>query len=174
MKVGLNFAAATLYFAANFLPQAMAQDAPTATSAQPRTKVQAAVAHQIDLYVASINTGDIAAAKKLWKDSNEISFINSTGIHMGWTAINNAVHTFFRDNFTNRDLRLVAPPKIQIFGNTAIAEFIWDFDGTMTSGKELHTRGGRESQVYVRTGSNTWRMVHAHYSLQPAPIAPRM
>ena len=155
-----------------FPAQAARETASSMAAQPPTTEAQAAVAGQIDRYIASINSGDVESAKILWDDSSDITFINTTGIHKGWPAIDSAVHSFFRDKFTKRDLRLVARPAIQVFGNAAIAQFVWDFDGMMTSGKELHTRGGRESQVYVRTGKDEWRLVHAHYSLQPQPITP--
>jgi len=172
MTVRLKMMAAVSCLAAALPAQVMAQAPSVGASAAPISKAQAAVARQIDRYVASINDGDIDTAKMLWADSGDISFINTTGIHKGWPAINGAVHTFFRDRFTKRALRLIVTPAIQVFGHTAIAEFTWDFDGVMTSGKELHTRGGRESQVYIQTGKGDWRLVHAHYSLQPPPIAP--
>ncbi len=172
MIVRMKVAFGGLCLAAAFPAQGVAQDAPKNMTADAMTTTEAAVVHQIDRYVASINTGDVEAAKMLWKDSGDITFINTAGIHQGWSAINRAVHTFFRDKFTKRDLRLIAVPAVQIFGNVAIAEFTWDFDGIMTNGSELHTRGGRESQVYVRIGTRDWRLVHAHYSLQPPPITP--
>jgi ketosteroid isomerase-like protein len=171
MTVGLKMMMAVSCLAAALPSQAIAQ-APAASASAPMSKAQAAVSRQIDRYVASINDGDVDAAKMIWADSGDITFINTTGIHKGWPAINGAVHAFFRDKFTKRDLRLVVAPAIQVFGNTAVAEFSWDFDGVMTSGKELHTRGGRESQVYIRSGKGDWRLVHAHYSLQPPPITP--
>lgn len=131
-----------------------------------KTDQQAVIAN-INAYVASINAGDNAAAKAIWLNSDDISFINSGGIHHGWAAIEKNVHSFFRDAFTKRDLRLTGEPVVQFFGNTAVAEFVWDFDGTMVSGKELHTRGGRESQVFIRVPKLGWRLVHAHYSTPP-------
>ncbi|WP_176401070.1 YybH family protein [Sphingobium sp. Z007] len=173
MTMRLRIILGVLCLTPTFPAQATARDPSSSLAdARPASRAQTAVAGQIDRYIASINSGDVEAAKMLWDDSSDITFINTTGLHKGWPAINGAVHSFFRDKFTRRDLRLVAKPTIQIFGNAAVAQFIWDFDGTMTSGKELHTRGGRESQLYVRTGQHGWRLVHAHYSLQPPPITP--
>lgn len=173
MNVRLRIMLGILCLASTLPAQAVAGRTSTNGTEQTGTKAQADVARQIDRYIASINSGDVEAAKMLWDDSSDITFINTTGVHKGWPAIDSAVHSFFRDKFTKRDLRLVARPAIQVFGNTAIAQFIWDFDGAMTTGKELHTRGGRESQVYMRNGKHEWRLVHAHYSLQPPPITPQ-
>lgn len=173
MDVRLRIMSALLCVAVPPVGQAVAQGMSANMPAEPATKAQVAVAHQIDRYIASINSGDVEAAKMLWNDSDDITFINTSGIHKAWPAINRTVHSSFRDKFITRDLRLVASPAIQVFGNTVIVEFMWDFDGVMTNGKELHTRGGRESQVYVRTSRRDWRLVHAHYSLQPPLVTPQ-
>jgi ketosteroid isomerase-like protein len=73
--------------------------------------------------------------------------------------------------FSKRSLKLAAEPAIHVFGDTAVAEFHWDFVATLRSnGSEVHTKG-RESQVYVRFADKGWRLVHVHYS-GPAQVMP--
>lgn len=129
---------------------------------------RSAVVDQVRAYIDSINSGDIALAKTVWSpDSANISFISAAGISVGWPQVERNVHVFFRDAFSARNMTLASEPVVQFHGDTAVVLFIWNFDGTFRDGRELHTRGGRESQVFEKIPGLGWRLIHAHYSVPP-------
>lgn len=51
----------------------------------------------------------------------------------------------------------IAQPRVQVFGNTAVASFYW----TVSLGKRVVR--GRGSHVFVRKGKQ-WQIVHEHFS----------
>lgn len=61
---------------------------------------------------------------------------------------------------------------IEVFGDTAIAVFEWEFHAVLReSGSPLVTHG-RETQV-LRRRDGAWRTVHVHYSGMPVTAAER-
>jgi ketosteroid isomerase-like protein len=70
-----------------------------------------------------------------------------------------------REPFSDRRLT-VRDVAVRVSGDSAWAEFYWDFSATFRNdGKPLRTTG-RESQVY-RWTEDGWRIVHVHYSRMP-------
>ncbi|HXE76034.1 MAG TPA: nuclear transport factor 2 family protein [Candidatus Xenobia bacterium] len=51
----------------------------------------------------------------------------------------------------------VAQPRVQVFGNAAVASFYW----TVTLGRRVVR--GRGSHVFIKQGKQ-WRIVHEHFS----------
>lgn len=52
----------------------------------------------------------------------------------------------------------IAQPKVQVFGNAAVASFYW----TVTLGRRRKVRG-RGSHVFLKRGRR-WQIVHEHFS----------
>lgn len=53
-----------------------------------------------------------------------------------------------------------------VFGDSAWAEFYWDFNAKFRKDGSSITTHGRETQVYWKT-QDGWRLVHVHYSGMP-------
>jgi ketosteroid isomerase-like protein len=133
--------------------------------AQSPETARAEIRALIDQYTQSIDVADPEMGAKFWLTTPEASFIHPLGEESGWDQIAADVYgKLMGRTFSKRSLKLSEEPVIHVFGDTAVAEFHWDFVATLRSnGSEVHTKG-RESQVYVRYPDKGWRLVHVHYS----------
>jgi ketosteroid isomerase-like protein len=69
------------------------------------------------------------------------------------------------ETFSERKLS-IKDVSIHAYGDTAWAEFYWDFAAKLRKdGSPLATHG-RETQIY-RKEEGRWRLVHVHYSGMP-------
>lgn len=125
------------------------------------------IKHLIHKYVISIDKADTRLASDIWLDSPKASFIHPKGHEHGFEAIkqNFYVNTMY-NNFSERKLS-IHDLAIYIYGNTAIAEFYWDFKAKFRSDGALLESSGRESQVYCKDDQALWKLVHIHYSGMP-------
>jgi ketosteroid isomerase-like protein len=105
-------------------------------------------------------------ASQVWLDTPDVSFIHPLGHEHGFDQIKQNVYgrlmgeTFSERKLTPRDI------SVHVYGESAWAEFYWDFAAKFKKdGSPLATRG-RETQVYKRTAQG-WRLVHVHYSGMP-------
>ena len=57
-------------------------------------------------------------------------------------------------------------PRVQVYGDTAILTYNCSVSATMAGQPMNYT--GKMTSVYVKQG-NTWRVVHGHESMNPAP-----
>ncbi len=118
------------------------------------------------VYANSGDAVDTTLASTVWAHTPEVSFIHPRGHERGWDAIkvNFYVQTMGA-NFSERKLT-IREVAIHTYGETAWAEFYWDFAAKRREdGSPLATHD-RESQVYRNIGGE-WRLVHAHYSGMP-------
>ena len=69
------------------------------------------------------------------------------------------------DTFSERNLS-VHDLSVHVFGDSAVAEFYWDFAAKFRKDGSPVTTHGRETQVYQRL-QGEWRLVHVHYSGMP-------
>jgi ketosteroid isomerase-like protein len=126
-----------------------------------------AIAQVIARYARSVEAADTTLASQIWWDSPEVSFIHPLGHERGFEQIKANVYTrLMGETFSERKLtpRDVA---IHVYGDSAWAEFYWDFDAKFrTDGRPITTHG-RETQIYRRFPSG-WRILHVHYSGMPA------
>ncbi len=127
----------------------------------------AAVSALVGRYVQSINDADTALAGDVWLKSDQVSFINPMGHETGWDAIvANVYEKAMRDAFSERKL-VPLDVAVNLFGDTAVAEFNWEFDAIRREdGVAIQTKG-RESQVCRRTDGGQWELIHVHYSGRP-------
>ena len=133
--------------------------------AQPPTD-QDQIRELINQYAQSVTAADTALAAKIWSQSPDVSFIHPRGHEHGFAQIKQNVYLdLMGATFSER--RLTAQePTIHVMGDTAWAEFYWDFVAKVRKdGATLHTKG-RETQVY-RKEHGAWRIVHVHYSAMP-------
>jgi ketosteroid isomerase-like protein len=137
---------------------------PSADASQPDRDVTA-VTQAIATYATSIDRADTGLAADVWATSSDVSFIHPRGHERGWEQIK--AHFYeqtMRDMFVRRHL-VVRDLRVDLLGDTAVAEFAWDFDAALSDGSPLKT-SGRETQVY-RKVDGRWTLRHVHYSGMP-------
>jgi len=121
----------------------------------------------VDRYVYSVNALDFAAVRNLWVDSPDISFIHPKGYEIGMEAIISRFYLETMGQFVKRELK----PKeiaVTLYTNCAVAAFCWDFHAVRADdGRAVETHG-TESQIYIFSSDNAWKLAHIHYSLLPA------
>jgi len=117
-------------------------------------------------YAKSIDAADTTLASQIWSDSPEVSFIHPQGHEHGLEQIKQNVYRHLMgETFSERKLSVhdVSP---HVYGDTAWAEFYWDFAAKFRKDGSPLTTHGRETQVY-RKEKGRWRLVHVHYSGMP-------
>lgn len=126
----------------------------------------AAIKKVIDQYADSITNYDLKEAERIWQTDDRTTFIHPCGNEYGWKAIRDHFYgTTMHEHFSKRHL-YVRDISIQVYGDSAVAVFYWDFPAVFrTDGTEVTTHG-RETQVYERT-KDGWKIVHVHYSQMP-------
>ena len=126
----------------------------------------AAIRGLIEKYAKSIDAADTALAAEVWLDSPDVSFIHPLGHEHGFEQIKQNVYTrLMGDIFSERKLS-AHDVSIHVFGDSARAEFYWDFAAKFRKdGSPLATHG-RETQLYQKI-QGRWRLVHVHYSGMP-------
>lgn len=121
---------------------------------------------KIEQYVESVKHADDPAYPELvWATSPESTFIHPRGHEFGWETIRDRFYVkTMAGMFSERELKVVGEPVIQIHGDAAVVEFDWEFIATMRKDGSKRNSTGRESQVYVNQPGKGWRIVHVHYS----------
>ncbi len=147
--LGLCF---TLVFALSSAPSANSNDAKAASDA---------ILQQISKYAAALDKADVDVASQVWQTSADVSFIHPSGHAHGWEEVRE-IYKFFGSAFSDRTLT-VRDASVHVNGDTAWAEFYWDFVAKQTSDGSSVNTTGRETQIYYKIG-DSWRLVHVHYS----------
>jgi Xaa-Pro aminopeptidase len=118
-------------------------------------------------YTRSIDTCDTALAAKVWLDSPGDTFIHPLGHEHGFAQIKQDIYeNLFGKVFSERQLT-AHDISVDVAGDSAVAEFYWDFNATFRKDGKQITTHGRETQVYGKAGGE-WRLAHVHYSGMPA------
>jgi ketosteroid isomerase-like protein len=143
-----------------------------ATGAAGKTSTSAAYSDEmairglIDAYTKSVSAADTTLAATILAQTPDVSFIHPMGHEHGWEAIKvNVYEQLMGQTFSERKL-LVKDLTIHCYGDTAWAEFYWDFAAKLRKDGTPLTTHGRETQIYRKLG-DTWRLVHVHYSGLP-------
>ncbi len=124
------------------------------------------IRRMIAKYAKSIDEADTTLASQIWSDSPEVSFIHPLGHEHGLEQIKQDVYRHLMgDTFSERKLS-IHDISAHVYGDTAWAEFYWDFAAKFREGGSPITTHGRETQVY-RKEQGRWRLVHVHYSGMP-------
>lgn len=117
-------------------------------------------------YVESVNKANIDLAASIWATDSNPVFIHPRGTERGW---NEVAHNFYGitmgETFSKRDLQL-KDVSVEVFGDTALAIFFWDFYATVREDSSLLETHGRETQL-LRKIDGAWRIAHVHYSNMP-------
>ena len=122
----------------------------------------------IGKYAKSVDEADTTLASQIWLDSAEVSFIHPLGHEHGFEQIKQNVYRHLMgDTFAERKLD-IHDVSVHVYGDSAWAEFYWDFAAKFRKDGSSITTHGRETQVY-RKVQGKWRLVHVHYSAMPAP-----
>ena len=117
-------------------------------------------------YVMSVDAADTKVAREVWAEREGISFIHPLGHERGWQQIKtNFYDTLMSGMFSARTLTL-KNLTIEPYGDTAVAEFEWEFNATLKNGGPIKTEG-RETDVLVKDSRGVWRLAHVHYSGMP-------
>ncbi len=138
-----------------------ASDVPRTTSDDAE-----AIRQLIEKYTKSIDDADTKLASQIWLESPDVSFIHPLGHEHGFEQIKRNVYeqlmggTFSERKLAARDI------SIHVHGDSAWAEFYWDFNAKFRKDGSPATTHGRETQVYWKT-KDGWRLVHVHYSGMP-------
>jgi len=126
----------------------------------------AAIKALIAKYAQSIDAVDTNLAAEVWLDSPDVTFIHPLGHEHGFEEVKENVYkrlmggTFSERKLTPRDI------SIHVHGDSAWAEFYWDFVAKRRTDGSPITTHGRETQVYWKV-EGRWRLVHVHYSGMP-------
>lgn len=124
------------------------------------------IERMIAKYAKSIDEADMTLASQIWSDSPEVSFIHPLGHEHGLEQIKQNVYRHLMgDAFSERKLS-IHDISAHVYGDTAWAEFYWDFAAKYRKDGSPITTHGRETQVY-RKEQGHWRLVHVHYSGMP-------
>jgi ketosteroid isomerase-like protein len=125
---------------------------------------QDAIERLISDYATMINGADTTSAERIF-DPN-VTFIHPRGEERGRAQlIANFVQGLMGATFSER---ILTPSSVSAHanGDSAWAEFSWDFSAKVRKdGSPFHSKG-RETQVFRRE-SGQWRIVHVHYSGEP-------
>jgi ketosteroid isomerase-like protein len=125
-----------------------------------------AIRSLIDKYAKSIDAADTTRGAEVWLDSPNVSFIHPLGHEHGFEQIKQNVYTrLMGETFSERKLS-VHDLSIHVFGDSAWAEFYWDFAAKFRKDGSPLTTHGRETQLYHKI-QGRWRLVHVHYSGMP-------
>lgn len=126
----------------------------------------AEITNLITRYAESVDAADTKLASDIWENGADVSFIHPLGHEHGWEAVrSNVYEKLMGATFSERKLS-VRNVVVHAYGDSAWAEFYWEFAAKfLKDGTALSTRG-RESQVYRKTDGR-WRLVHVHYSGMP-------
>lgn len=124
------------------------------------------IRRMIAKYAKSIDEADTTLASQIWSDSPEVSFIHPLGQEHGLEQIKQNVYRHLMgDTFSERKLS-IHDISAHVYGDTAWAEFYWNFAAKFRKDGSPITTHGRETQVY-RKEQARWRLVHVHYSGMP-------
>ena len=122
-------------------------------------------------YAKAVDTADLAIVKRIWSNSPDVSFIHPLGHERGFDQVSrNVFRTLMGETFSERKLN-IKDVSIHIYGDTAWAEFYWDFAAKFRKDGSPLTTKGRETQIY-RKEQGQWRLVHVHYSGMPVTGEP--
>lgn len=124
------------------------------------------IRRMIAKYAKSVDEADTTLASQIWSDSPEVSFIHPLGHEHGLEQIKqNLYWRLMGDTFSERKLS-IHNISAHVYGDTAWAEFYWDFVAKFRKDGSPITTHGRETQVY-RKEQGGWRLMHVHYSGMP-------
>jgi len=123
-----------------------------------------AIRQMITKYTAALDAADIGLASQVWQASPDVSFIHPGGHAHGWEEVKE-IYRFFGSAFSERKLT-VRDVSIHVNGDTAWAEFYWNFVAKQRNDGSTVQTDGRETQIYFKVGSR-WQLVHVHYSGPP-------
>ena len=113
----------------------------------------------VNLYRKTLNDANLPLAESIWQPGPKTSMVHPRGEDVGWENIRQNLYT--ERNFEFHDL------DIEVYRDTAIAMYTWEFHGKLRSdGTEIEQKG-RTSQTYRRMSQEGWKILHAHISGMP-------
>lgn len=119
----------------------------------------------IDKYIRSVETLNQNLAEQAWETSPNTTFIHPRGHEKTWARVWQNFYLNTMGVFSERKLTMHGL-QVYIHGDTAYAEFYWDFDAIFKNDGAALKSAGRENQLLVRTGKG-WKISHVHYSNMP-------
>jgi len=126
------------------------------------------ISAQLNNYLRSIDAADLGLAATVWDTADTVSMIHPRGHQRGWQQISQDFYIkSMAAPFRERKLKCVGIPEIQVYGDSAVVTFYWEFAAVLKSTGAAVNERGRETQVYVQLPKKGWRLVHVHYSGPP-------
>ena len=127
---------------------------------------RAEIRELIAQYTRSVDAADVKLANEVWLDSPDVTFIHPQGHEHGFDAIKKDIYQHLMGEMFSERKLTAHDIAVDVRGDSAVAEFYWDFAAKLRKDGTPVTTHGRETQVYERVGGR-WRLVHAHYSGMP-------
>jgi len=126
------------------------------------------ISAQLNNYLRSIDAADLGLAATVWETTDTVSMIHPRGHQRGWPQIAQDFYIkSMAEPFSKRKLKCAGDPEIEVYGDSAVVTFYWQFAAVLKStGAEVNEKG-RETQVYIQVPKKGWRLVHVHYSGPP-------
>jgi ketosteroid isomerase-like protein len=125
----------------------------------------AAIQGVLDRYAKAADTADPAIVSQVWSNSPDITFIEPAGNLHGPAQVKDFYTRVLGATFADRNLTM-KNVSVHVYGDTAWAEFDWDFTAKLKSNGSAFESRGSETQIYRREQGG-WKIVHAHYSGAP-------
>jgi ketosteroid isomerase-like protein len=125
-----------------------------------------AIRQLIARYAQSVDDADTTLASQIWMNSPEVSFIHPLGLAHGFEEIKKEIYDQLMGQIFSERKLVPHDIVIHVHGDSAWAEFYWDFNARFRKDGSPVTTHGRETQVYWKT-KDGWRLVHVHYSGMP-------
>jgi uncharacterized protein (TIGR02246 family) len=168
--LGFCAVAAMMLFASYSPNEATTKAARQAKVATDATASVGEIKALISRYFTSVDRADTTMAQQIF--SPNATFIHPGGEDRSRAQIESDVYrnlmggTFSKRTLTAKDI------SVHVYGDTAWAEFNWDFVATVRKdGSAFHSQG-QETDIFHREGGQ-WRIVHIHYSGAPVTVKPK-
>lgn len=117
-------------------------------------------------YAKSVSAVDTVLASRIWINSDDASFIHPLGHEKGWKSVKENVYIKLMEGLFYERKLVVKNLTVHTRGQSAWAEFYWDFKARLRSDSTEISTQGRESQFYIMS-NDEWKLVHVHYSGMP-------
>lgn len=127
---------------------------------------RAEIRELIGKYTRSVDAADVKLAAEVWLDSPGVTFIHPQGHEHGFEQIKQDIYQHLMGEVFSERKLTAHDISVDVRGDTAVAEFYWDFAAKLRKDGTPVTTHGRETQIYQRVDGR-WRLVHAHYSGMP-------
>lgn len=133
----------------------------------PEASGESAIQGTLEQYAASIDSASAEAARHVWSQRNDASFVHPLGHERGFDQIKSNFYEKLMSGMFSARKFTIKNVKVAPLGDAALVTFYWDFDAKWKKDGSTLKTTGRETQVLVREVGGAWKLLHAHYSGMP-------